>query len=126
MGGHADGAGLHRHVAGGEPAGLLEAEGLLPVLDRVGGGRRPLLVDGQLVRRDDAEGDEVGLDQLDVGAVVDADAELAPQRPVAEQQRDGPVVDLGHRLAAVDDRAPGGQPGDGALGGQGELGSCPP
>ena len=121
VGGHPDGAGLHRHRARGEPAGLLEAEGLLPLLERVGGGGRPLLVDGQLVRRDHAEGDEVGLDQLDVGTVLDPRPQLAPERPIAEQQRDDPVVDLRHRLAAVDDRALGREPRHGALGGQGEL-----
>ena len=115
----------HDHVAGREAPGLVEAERLLPLLDGVGRGRRPLLVDGELVGRDEAQGHEVG---LDLARRRDRRRRPGPARATGAGRRTaagrpGPSTSAtGWPRSMTEPSAR--EPGDGALGAQGELGWC--
>ena len=73
----------------------------LEVLDGLGRRRRPLLVDRQVVLLGVAQRRQHVLDLQDVGAVVDAGAERAPQRRRPAEGDDRPAVDLGDDVAAA-------------------------
>ena len=63
-----------------------------------------MAVDLQLGRGGEPERDEVRLELLDVGAVVDAGCQAPVHRHRAVEQRNTSPVDLEERLAALDHR----------------------
>jgi hypothetical protein len=91
---------------------LLQALGLLPAADGCRGGFAEVLHVGDLAIWVEAEVDQVLVELNDVGAIAAAlpQGAVCGHRPV--HQDHGQVVDPEQRLAAGDDRADAGQPGE--------------
>ena len=101
LGGDDHRAGEEHDLAEVDDAVLVEAGGLLPPFDRLGGGRRPAVARAEAPGGGVAEGDEVLLQLLDVGA-TGVGPERPPGGPVPEEQRHLVPVDLVERLTPVD------------------------
>ena len=113
LGGDDHRAGEEDELAEVDGAVLVEAGGLLPALDGLGGGGGPGVVDAEVPVGGVAEGHEVLLQLLDVGA-LGVGSERPPGRLVTEQERHLAPVHLVEGPAPLDGGAVGGQPGQGA------------